>query len=520
MYNAAIYIRLSKEDQYKGCTESESISNQRQILTTYAKSQGWSIYDYYIDEDWSGSDRSRPEFHRMIRDAEDDKFDIVLVKTQSRFARDSKYIEDYIHNLFADKGIRFVSLVDNIDTSMAGSKLNSRVHAIFDEEQLDLLSANIRRTFAEKARQGQFFGSMPPYGYKKDPEDKNHLIVDEEAADVVRLIFEMYASGHTYLDIAKRLNDCGYLTPSQYKKQKGYHVDGMYDNHMKLGKWTRDMVRTFIDNDVYRGTITNHKSTVVNFRTKKKKNLPKQSHIKSEGMHEAIIDAELWERAQDIKQTRRRPGRGENGKKHPLSSKVFCADCGSKMYKCKSGGIEYFRCYRASSTGECGNHKRIRLDTLEDLITEKINETIDKYINGEELSKNITITNRLEKQLADCVKRKADIEKSLANSRDALKKLIKAYTDNVVERSIYEEIQQDYLKETEEMRERIKSIDRETANIKQAMEKQTDKETILKKYTHIDRLTIPIVQEFIDSVIIGNPDPETGGRDIIINMAI
>lgn len=182
MHKAAIYIRLSKEDQDKGDMESESILNQRQILTTYAESQGWSIYDYYIDEDWSGSDRSRPEFHRMITDAENDKFDIVLVKTQSRFARDSKYIEDYIHNLFADKGIRFVSLVDNIDTNMAGSKLNSRVHAIFDEEQLDLLSANIKRTFAEKARHGQFFGSMPPYGYRKDPKDKNHLIIDEEAA--------------------------------------------------------------------------------------------------------------------------------------------------------------------------------------------------------------------------------------------------------------------------------------------------------------------------------------------------
>lgn len=520
MYKAAIYIRLSKEDQDKGYTESESISNQRQILTTYAASQGWSIYDYYIDEDWSGSDRSRPDFHRMIHDAENNKFDIVLVKTQSRFARDSKYIEDYIHNLFADKGIRFVSLVDNIDTNMAGSKLNSRVHAIFDEEQLDLLSANIKRTFAEKARQGQFFGSMPPYGYKKDPCNKNHLVIDEEAAGVVRSIFEMYASGHTYLEIAQRLNDRGYLIPSQYKKQKGYSVDGMYSNRMNLGKWTRDMIRTFIDNDVYRGIITNHKSTVVNFRTKKKKNLPKQSHVKAEGMHEPIISGELWERVQDIKRTRRRPSSGENGKKHPLSSKVFCAVCNSKMYKCKSGGIRYFRCYRASSVGDCSNHKRIRLDKLEGLVTEKINEVIEKYINGEELSKNIVITNKLENQLTECIKRRADIGKEIASSRDALKKLLKAYTDNVVERSIYEEMQQEYLKETEERREQVKAIEKEIESIKHNMEKQGDKDPILKKYTHIDHLTISIVQEFIDSIIIGETDAETGQRDIIINMAI
>ena len=289
---------------------------------------------------------------------------------------------------------------------------------------------------------------------------------------------------------------------------------------MRLGKWTRDMVRTFIDNDVYRGTITNHKSTVVNFRTKKKRNLSKREHIKSEGMHEPIIDDELWERAQEIKKSRLRPSSGKDGKKHPLSSKVFCAACGSKMYKCKSGGIEYFRCYRASSIGECSNHKRIRLDVLEALVTEKINETIEMYVNGEELSNSIFITNRLEKQLDDHIKRKTETEKSIADSRESLKKLLKAYTDNVVDRSIYEEMQQDYLRETAEKRERIKAIDKAIEDIKHAMEKQEDKESILKKYTHIDKLTIPIVQEFIDSVVIGEADPETWQRDVVINMAI
>lgn len=520
MSSAAIYIRLSKEDRDKEHEESESIQNQRMILDSYAKEQGWQVYDHYIDEDWSGSDRSRPEFHRMISDAEAGKFDIVLVKTQSRFARDSKYIEDYVHNLFRDMGIRFVSLVDNIDTSQTGSKLNSRVHAIFDEEQLDLLSSNIRRSFEEKSKQGQFFGSMPPYGYKKDPNDKNHLIIDEEAAKVVRMIFEMTAAGHTYMEIAKRLNDSGYLIPSEYKKRQGYRVDGMYDRHMKIGKWTRDMVRTFITNEVYRGTIVNHKSTVVNFRTKKKRNLPKESRIKVEHMHDAIIDDELWDKVQEIKRSRRRPGSGANGTKHPLSSMVFCGACGSKLYKCKSGGIEYFRCYRASSTGECSNNKRIRLDVLEGLVLDKINETISKYISGEELSRNVVIVNRLEARLSDCTKRKSEIEKSISEGRTTLKRLLKAYTENIVERSIYEDMQADYLREREENENRIKAIDAEINEIKKAMLKQEDKEEILKKYTHIDRLTVPVVQEFIDSIIVGEPDTETGEREIVINMGI
>lgn len=520
MDTVAIYIRLSKEDSDKGNEESESIQNQRMILDNKAREENWRIYDHYIDEDWSGSDRGRPEFHRLINDAEAGKFNIVLVKTQSRFARDSKYIEDYVHNLFMEKGIRFISLVDNIDTNQAGSKLNSRVHAIFDEEQLDLLSSNIRKSFEEKSKQGQFFGSMPPYGYKKDPQDKNHLVIDTEAAKVVQTIFEMTAAGHTYLEIAQYLNNHGYLIPSEYKKQQGYKVDGMYDRHMKLGKWTRDMVRSFLTNEVYRGTIINHKSTVVNFRTKKKRNLPKKFHVKVENMHEAIIEEDLWNKVQEIRKSRRKSGNGENGKKHPLSSKVFCETCGSKMYKCKSGGIEYFRCYRASSTGECDNTKRIRLDVLEKIVIEKINETLSMYINGEYLSENVTVTNRLENELSECIKRKEEIKKTLNDSRQNLKNLLKAYTDNIVDRSIYEEVQNDYLQEKEKCQKRIAAIDTEIMEIQRSMLNQEDKESILKKYTHIDFLTIPVVQEFIDSIIIGEMTGQTGQRDIIINMAV
>lgn len=517
---AAIYIRLSKEDRGKGCEESESIQNQRMILDSYADEQGWQVYDHYIDEDWSGSDRSRPEFHRMINDAEAGKFDIVLVKTQSRFARDSKYIEDYIHNLFKDMGIRFVSIVDNIDTSKTGSKLNSRVHAIFDEEQLDLLSSNIRRSFDEKSKQGQFFGSMPPYGYKKDPNNKNHLVIDKEAAKIVRMIFEMVASGCTYMHIAKRLNDMGCLIPSEYKKQHGYHVDKMYNSHIKLGKWTRDMVRAFITNEVYRGTIVNHKSTVVNFRTKKKRNLPKECRIKVENMHEAIIDDELWDKVQQIKRSRRRSGNGVNGIKHPLSSKIFCGVCGAKMYKCKSGGIGYFRCYRASSTGECDNNKRIRIDVLEKIVLDKINEAISNYINKDELRNSVLLSNRLEERLYDCIKRKNEIEKRIRDGRTALKRLLKAYTENVVERSIYEDMQSDYLGERKENEERIITINNEIEEINQVMFNWEGKDETIERYTHIAYLTVPIVQEFIDSIIIKEFHAETGQREIIINMAI
>ena len=505
MDSAAIYIRLSREDNDKTGEESESIQNQRLILDAYAEKNNWKVYDYYVD--------------RMIRDAAAGRFNIVLVKTQSRFARDSKYIEDYIHNFFPDRGIRFVSVVDNIDTCKTGSKLSSRVHAIFDEEQLDLLSANIRRSFEEKAKQGQFFGSMPPYGYKKDTENKNHLVIDTEAAAVVRLIFEMTADGCTYMTIAKYLNERGYLIPSEYKKRQGYKVDGMYDRRMKIGKWTRDMVRSFLKNEVYRGTVVNHKSTVVNFRTKKKRNLPKESHVKCEHMHEAIIDDELWNAVQELRKTRRRAG-GENGVKHPLSGKVFCEKCGSKMYKCKSGGIAYFRCYAASAAGECDNHKRIRLDELEALVIERINDVLKKYVNGKYLSENVHLSDKLRERINECESRRQAIEKELEKSRETLKKLLEAYMNGKIEESVYIEVQEDYIRKRGECERRLSAADEEIRELNRSAAALGDKESILKKYRKIDTLTIPIVQEFIESIVIGEANETVGSRNITINMEV
>ncbi len=519
MDHAAIYIRLSREDRDKRGDESESVQNQRMILDDYARQHGWRVYDHYVDEDWSGSNRSRPEFHRMIRDAEEGKFNIVLVKTQSRFARDSKYVEDYIHNLFRDKGIRFVSVVDNIDTYQTGSKLNSRVHAIFDEEQLDLLSANIRRSFREKAKQGQFFGSMPPYGYKKDPNNKNHLVIDPEAAAVVRLIFEMTADGCTYMAIAKYLNERGYLIPSEYKKRQGYKVDGMYDRRMKIGKWTRDTVRSFLKNEVYRGTVVNHKSTVVNFRTKKKRNLPKESHVKCEHMHEAIISDDLWNAVQELLKTRRRAS-GETGVKHPLSGKVFCEKCGSKMYKCKSGGIPYFRCYAASAAGECDNHKRIRLDELEALVIERINDVLERYVSEEYLAENVNISDSPRERIDECKSRRRAIEAELENSRAALKKLLESYMNGKIEESVYAEVQDDYIRKRGECERRLSAADEEIRELNRYVTTRGDKKSILRKYRKIDALTIPIVEQFIESIVIGEADMSAGSRNITINMAI
>ena len=190
----AIYPRLSEEDRYKKNEndESESIQNQKSMLIEYALEHDWEIYDFYCDEDWSGADRNRPEFNRLLKDAEARKFDIVLCKTQSRFTRELELVEKYIHGLFPQWGIRFVSIVDHADTEIKGNKKARQINGLINEWYLEDLSENIKSVFDNKRKNGQHIGAFALYGYQKDPNQKGHLIIDEEAATVVREVFNLF----------------------------------------------------------------------------------------------------------------------------------------------------------------------------------------------------------------------------------------------------------------------------------------------------------------------------------------
>ena len=206
---AALYVRLSREDRDKIRKEddSESIINQQMMLINYCKDNQIEIYKIYNDEDYSGSDRERPAFNRMIQDAENHKFDMVLCKTQSRFARDMELVEKYVNGLFPIWGIRFVGVVDNADSTNKYNRKQRQITSLVDQWYLEDLSENIKATLASKRKQGLWVGAFAPYGYIKDPDNKNHLIVDEEAASVVRYIFDLYLQGYGITPIARKLNE-------------------------------------------------------------------------------------------------------------------------------------------------------------------------------------------------------------------------------------------------------------------------------------------------------------------------
>ncbi len=212
----AIYCRLSKEDGSEH--ESESIQNQKSLLLKYALDRDWEVYDIYSDEDYSGISDKRPAFSRLISDAENQHFGIVLCKTQSRFTRDMEQVEKYIHKLFPLWGIRFIAVADNADTAVKGNKKARQIAGLVNEWYLEDLSENIRSVLDHKRRQGLFIGSFTLYGYAKSTE-KGRLVPDPAAAEVVRRIFRMYISGKSIYAICKILNDDNIPNPAAYKAQ-------------------------------------------------------------------------------------------------------------------------------------------------------------------------------------------------------------------------------------------------------------------------------------------------------------
>lgn len=251
---AAIYCRLSEEDKDKRhvTDDSESIQNQKSMLIQYATEQGWEIYGIYSDDDYTGADRSRPEFNRLLEDAKHKKFDIVLCKTQSRFTRELELVEKYIHGYFPIWGIRFVSIVDNADTENKGNKKSRQINGLVNEWYLEDMSENIKSVLTDKRKNGYHIGAFALYGYQKDSQQKGHLLIDEEAAEVVREVFTLFSQGYGKTAIAKILNEQGVPNPTEYKRQKGLRYQQPESQNSTL--WRYYTISAMLRNEMYIGS--------------------------------------------------------------------------------------------------------------------------------------------------------------------------------------------------------------------------------------------------------------------------
>ena len=359
---AAIYCRLSKEDTEKH-GESESIQNQKAMPAAYAEERNWEIWDIYSDEDFSGIDRERPAFRRLLKDAAAGQFEIILVKTQSRFTRDMELVEKYIHGLFPLWGIRFVAVVDNADTENRGNKKARQINGLINEWYLEDLSENIRAVLDSKRKRGQYIGSFAAYGYYKDPADHNKLLVDEPAAEIVRSIYAMCLAGMGRQRIAEALNRQGIPNPTQYKQQQGLR----YRNQGQ-GGWNRATVGRILKNRLYLGDMVQGKRRKASYKSKQLLSVPAEAWIVVPQIHSPIIDPETFEQVQKLLQERTKSG--AKGQVHPLAGEVQWKDCHRAMLKYTNTYQGKKRCYLRCAgccQGLCSSHA-IRLDRVEEQV--------------------------------------------------------------------------------------------------------------------------------------------------------
>ena len=281
---AAVYCRLSKEDEEKTARESESIRNQRALLLAWAAEHGYRIYRVYADEDYSGIDRARPGFNAMLADARAGKFEVILAKTQSRFTRDMELVEKYLHGLFPEWGVRFIAVLDHVDTCDPAGKKARQINGLINEWYLEDLSGNVRAVLDHKRRSGSYIASFALYGYRKDPKDHSRLLPDEPAAQVVRQIFALYLQGNGVGRIAQTLNAQGVPPPSAYRA-----VSAGQPRPTPAPLWCKATVRRILSTQTYAGDLEQGRVRKLNYKSRRVIRLPREDWIIVPGTHVPLI---------------------------------------------------------------------------------------------------------------------------------------------------------------------------------------------------------------------------------------
>lgn len=523
MPKVGIYCRLSIEDKNKLKTDdSQSIQNQKAMLRDYCHERDWEIYEIYCDDGYSGIDRTRPAFNRLLHDCEAGKINIVLCKDQSRFSRDTVVIEQYINDKFLEWGIRFIGVADNADSDSEMYGTMRLFTSAYNEMYVKDISAKIRRTLTYKREQGQFIGSFAPYGYRIDPNDKHHLIIDEETAPNVRLIFEMYIQGNGYRKIVQELNSRGILSPSAYKQQTGSkYVNCNADASNAKGLWTQSTIAAILRNDMYTGTLVQGKSHHISYKNKKRKKVAKDEWVKVPDTHEAIIDRDTWERTQERLNSRTRSSRSSQ-KLSPLSGKVRCTVCGRPMkrnvYYNKAKTIQYYGLQCATyKTGamNCSNVKSISGKALEEKIIEELNFIVAQYCQTDEIKLTDFHTEQitaLENQLD-----KLKVQQTVAKTR--LTKMYKDRLDGLISDKEYAMFRDVLFAEEQDISQRIEDLTKQLEALSAKKINAENQRAVIEKYTHFTKLDRTIADEFIDYIEIGEVT-DAGERDILIHWKI
>ena len=506
IYNADLYLRLSKEDGDK--EESDSITNQKELIFDYLKSmEDIKIHEVRVDDGYSGVNFNRPAFQQMLEDIKAGKVDCVITKDLSRFGRNHIEVGKYLEKIFPYLGVRFIAINDNYDSARSDTQTDNIIipfKNLINDAYCRDISIKIRSNLEVKRKKGDFVGAFAPYGYRKSEADKNRLEIDEEAAETVRRIFRMYLQGSSAHRIAEALNEEDMLTPMDYKKEQGSAFYTGFKKNLK-GKWSHVHVLRILGNPVYMGTLVQGKDTTPNYKVKKKVTKEEEKWCRAENAHEAIIPASDFQNVQELLQMDTRTGTAQE-KVYDLSGVVRCGDCGGNMVrKTVPSGHKKFIYY------VCGNHKAdkavcsphsINAENLEESVLLLLNKQIETVTDMDHILGQMEEMQRQSGELAkrnrQIVKKKEEIQKYCGLRLD----LYEDYKDGLITKEEYRELKEIY-------GERIRAAEQGLEKLEEGIELLADglSHTCnwineFKRFGYLDSLSREVIVSLIDRICV------------------
>lgn len=528
-YIAGLYLRLSQEDERQG--ESISIDNQRTILHKYAEEYGFEIHGEYIDDGISGTTFQRPEVQRLLDDAKTGVINTIIVKDLSRFGRNYIEVGQYIDYVFPAFGIRFIAIQDNVDTANrdSGAMEMMPIMNVFNEWHAANTSKKIRAVKRANALAGKFSGSRAPYGYIKGTDEKRTFQIDEEAAPIVKRIFEMYASGISPYKIAEILNNEGIPSAGRLT----FLRTGEKIRNNEHPYWEETRIRPILKNIEYLGHLAQQKYASVSYKNHKIIQKDQSDWIIVYNTHEPIISQELWDKVQERLKSRAHGRKMRTGMTHPLSGFLYCADCGSKLkmgyvwHKYKNYYTYNFDCGKLKRYGKsfCFSHY-IRANVLEEIVLGDIREMAKRIVLDEKSIREEYVRHNAE--LKDQSIKSIKKELQLKNKRiEELSRLIQVAYEDRVKGKMPEDICisfiQRYSEEQKSLTAEITELETKLNDTETARQNADDFIRNIKKYLDAPELTREMCYELLDRVIVGGLPKVTGKEreiDIIYKVDI
>ena len=517
----ALYCRLSRDDELQG--DSNSIIHQKEILKKYADDNGFKNTEFFVDDGYSGTNFNRPDWLRLIERINNDEVGTIIVKDMSRLGRDYLKVGMYTEMLFPEKDIRFIAINSGVDSANQQDSDFTPFLNIINEWYAKDTSKKIRAVIKAKSDAGKPTAPIPVYGFIKDPNDKYHWLVDEDAAEVIKEIFRLAVQGHGPSKIATILTQRKILNPTGYKNSKGIANTHSKDN-IDPYWWDWSVVSDILSRQEYLGHTVNFKTGRKSYKNKKSYINPPSKWVIIKNTHDAIIDQETFDIVQRLKEGRKRANT-PMGEMPVLSGMLYCADCGKKLYVCRTKSLQPESYYYCCSTyrkrqGLCSAHQ-IRIKIIDEIVLEDIKRHIEfakehedefmKLVSSESTANITKSLNLLNKELNAS---KARIEKL----DSIIQNLYEDKISGVVSEERFKKMNENYELEQASLKEKIvelegkiKAINEQSASTSHFME-------LVQKYTRIDTLTHEVAREFIEKIIIHKAEKVDGHRQMKIDI--